>query len=42
MGEVDAGHEQIDILLRDCRAIAEHRVSYRLWRPSRENPTRQT
>jgi len=28
--------------VRDCRAIAEHRVSYRLWRPSRENPTRQT
>ena len=28
--------------LRDRRAIAEHRVSYRLWRPLRGNLTRQT
>jgi len=33
---------QTPLSLRNCRAIAEHRVSYRLWRPSRENPTRQT
>ena len=34
--------EMVSFHLRDCRAIAEHRVSYWLWRPSRENPTRQT
>jgi len=28
--------------LRDRRAIVDHRVSYPLWRPSRENPTRPT
>jgi 4-amino-4-deoxy-L-arabinose transferase-like glycosyltransferase len=30
------------LLMRDCRAIVDHRVSYPLWRPSRENPTRPT
>ena len=28
--------------IRDRRAIVDHRVSYPLWRPSRENPTRPT
>jgi hypothetical protein len=29
-------------VIRDRRAIIHHRVSYPLWRPSRENPTRPT
>jgi len=29
-------------VIRDRRAIIPHRVSYPLWRPSRENPTRPT
>jgi hypothetical protein len=34
--------EAIIDTLRDRRAIVDHRVSYPLWRPSRENPTRPT